>query len=174
MTIIFRYEKKHSSNERKESSRVYFKYHQQYTILLWLPTGRPRFRWRTTTATMHADARIGGNNNTALLQRRMGKRRRRGSNSSLDGGGRSRVFEFRQRTFTNVTSARMRKDVGQGAHTFHYPTLPLCHNNENPPLLKPPHSSFGGVNVLPGPTHPHCVCPCCTRYTYDFYIYRLL
>lgn len=85
---------------------------------------------------------------TTTLQRRMGKRRRRGSNSSLDGGGRSRVFEFHQRTFTNVTSARMRKDVGQGTHTFHYPTLPLCHTNENPPLHKPPHSSFGGVNVF--------------------------
>jgi len=80
--------------------------------------------------------------------RRIGKRQRHGSNSSLDGGGRSRVFEFRQRTFTNVTLARMRKDVGQGAHTFHYPTLPLCHTSDYPPLLKPPRSSFGGVNVF--------------------------
>lgn len=118
--------------------------------------------------------RTHGSAGTTTLQRRMGKRRRRGSNSSLDGGGRSRVFEFRQRTFTNVTLARMRKDVGQGAHTFHYPTLPLCRTGDYPPLLKPPRSSFGGVNVFTWSIAPTpCVSTLYTigRYTDDFYIF---
>uniref|UniRef100_A0A2S2PMC7 Uncharacterized protein n=1 Tax=Schizaphis graminum TaxID=13262 RepID=A0A2S2PMC7_SCHGA len=129
---------------------------------------------------MHADARVGGNNNTAAL---IGKKRRRGSNSSLDGGGRSRVFEFHQRTFTNVTSVRMRKDVGQGAHTFHYLTLsplPIIHTNDYPPLFKPPHSSLLPVlTFLAAPSHPHCVSALYLhttsvhRYLYALYFFKL-
>jgi len=112
---------------------------------------------------------------TTTLLRRIGKRRRRGNSSSLDGGGRSRVFEFRQRTFTNVTSVRTRKDVGQGAHTFHYPTLsplPVIHTGDYPPLFKPPRSSLLAVlTFLPAPSHPQRVSVLYTLYTYNFNIF---
>ncbi|CAH1725269.1 unnamed protein product [Aphis gossypii] len=113
---------------------------------------------------------------TTTLLRRIGKRRRRGNSSSLDGGGRSRVFEFRQRTFTNVTSVRTRKDVGQGAHTFHYPTLsplPVIHTGDYPPLFKPPRSSLLAVlTFLPAPSHPQRVSVLYTlQYTYNFNIF---